>query len=265
MPRYLAGLAMSIAVAGCVTTQRPVPTPAPAPTLPPGEVADVIPRVEARSKSGNPKFYAVAGRRYFVLDTAEGYSERGVASWYGKDFHAKSTSSGEPYDMYAMSAAHKTLPLPCYARVTNLGNGRSIVVRINDRGPFVANRIIDLSYSAAARLDMLRAGTAFVEVTVLQPAADALPGTAQAAAPPPAPAATKLYAQAGAFAHRDNALRLQRQLQAAGIKDAQLREERQGDRLLYKLHIGPLANVTEFDVVVARLQTLGVAGWLATE
>jgi len=116
----------------------------------------------------------VAGRRYAVLPSANGYVERGVASWYGTEFHGLRTSTGEPYDMFAMTAAHKTLPLPCYARITNLSNGRSVVVRINDRGPFVANRIVDLSYSAATRLDMIRSGTAFVELDVLNPAAPTL-------------------------------------------------------------------------------------------
>ena len=130
---------------------------------------DAVPRVEPRSTRGNPPFYDVLGKRYFVLATADGYSERGVASWYGPTFHGGSTSIGEPYDMYAMTAAHKTLPLPAYARVTNLRNGKSVVVRINDRGPFVANRIIDLSYTAAAKLDMLREGTTLVEVRVHHP------------------------------------------------------------------------------------------------
>jgi rare lipoprotein A len=273
--RLATALALLLTAAGCVTTPRsappppatpvPAPAPTPAPVLKPGEVADAVPRAEPRSKWGNPNFYAVAGKRYFVLNTSDGYSERGVASWYGKDFHAKSTSNGESYDMYAMTAAHKTLPLPCYARVTNLSNGRSVVVRINDRGPFVANRIIDLSYSAAARLDMLRAGTAFVEVTVLQPQTNAPPGTVQAATEPPAPAAGSLFAQAGAFAERANAVRLQQQLQAAGVQDTQVREERQGAQALYKLRIGPLANVAEFDALVAKLTKLGVAGRLATD
>src|SRR5438045_4219802 len=109
------------------------------------------------------------GRRYFVLTAADGYLERGVASWYGPTFHGGNTSSGEPYDMYGMTAAHKTLPLPTYARVTNLRNGRSVVVRINDRGPFVANRLIDLSYTAAAKLDLVRDGTTLVEVRALTP------------------------------------------------------------------------------------------------
>jgi rare lipoprotein A len=138
------------------------------------QVPDAVPREEARSAFGNPPFYYVAGHRYVVLPSATGYVERGVASWYGTEFHGLRTSTGEPYDMFAMTAAHKTLPLPCYARVTNLSNGRSVVVRINDRGPFVANRIIDLSYSAAARLDVIRNGTAFVQVEVLTPAAPSL-------------------------------------------------------------------------------------------
>jgi rare lipoprotein A len=158
----------------------PTPVTAPPPTVLPqnapdvGQVPDAVPRDEPRSAFGNPPFYVVGGRRYVVLHSAAGYVERGVASWYGTEFHGLRTSTGEPYDMFAMTAAHKTLPLPCYARVTNLANGHHVVVRINDRGPFVANRIIDLSYSAAARLDMIRNGTAFVQVEVLTPAAPAL-------------------------------------------------------------------------------------------
>jgi rare lipoprotein A len=147
------------------------------------QVPDAVPRDEPRSAFGNPPFYYVAGHRYVVLPSSSGYTERGVASWYGTEFHGLRTSTGEPYDMFAMTAAHKTLPLPCYARVTNLSNGRSVVVRINDRGPFVANRIIDLSYSAAARLDMIRNGTAFVQVDVLSPAAPTLTASMPVSAP----------------------------------------------------------------------------------
>jgi rare lipoprotein A len=138
-----------------------------------------VPRAEPRSASGNPPFYEVGGHRYLVLASAAGYRERGVASWYGPDFHGLRTATGERYDMFAMTAAHKTLPIPCYARVTNLSNGRSVVVRINDRGPFVSNRIIDLSYTAANRLDMVRNGTAFVEVETLMPAGSGAGSTAE--------------------------------------------------------------------------------------
>jgi rare lipoprotein A len=147
------------------------------------QIPDAVPRIEPRSPYGNPPFYTVAGRRYVVLPSSTGYVERGVASWYGTEFHGLRTSTGEAYDMFAMTAAHKTLPLPCYARVTNLSNGRSAVVRINDRGPFVDNRIIDLSYSAARKLDMIRNGTAFVQVEVLTPAAPATTAGLPVAAP----------------------------------------------------------------------------------
>ncbi len=167
--------------------RQPAPT-APTTVLPRNapdayQIPDAVPRDEPRSAFGNPPFYVVAGHRYVVLPRASGYVERGVASWYGTEFHGLRTSTGEPYDMFAMTAAHKTLPLPCYARVTNLSNGRSVVVRINDRGPFVANRIIDLSYSAATRLDMIRNGTAFVQVEVLTPAAPALTASMPVNAP----------------------------------------------------------------------------------
>jgi rare lipoprotein A len=144
-------------------------TATPLPGAPPdiSRIPDAVPRDEARSSLGNPPFYEVAGRRYVVLPSAAGYVERGIASWYGPQFHGLRTATGESYDMFAMTAAHKTLPLPCYARVINLSNGRSIIVRINDRGPFVGDRIIDLSYTAAAKLDMIRNGTAFVQVETL--------------------------------------------------------------------------------------------------
>ncbi len=119
---------------------------------------------EMRSDRGNPPFYDVLGKRYHVLPTSAGYRARGVASWYGPDFHGLATSSGEQYDMNAMTAAHTTLPLPTWVEVTNLENGRSVVVKVNDRGPFVDDRLIDLSYAAATQLDMVRNGTARVEV-----------------------------------------------------------------------------------------------------
>ena len=135
------------------------------PPVPP----DAVPRVEPRSRYGNPSSYVVFGRRYHVMNSAHDYVERGIASWYGRKFHGRRTSSGEPYDMHAMTAAHKSLPLPSYVRVTNLKNGRSTVVRVNDRGPFHENRIIDLSYAAARKLDILGEGTGMVEVRALTP------------------------------------------------------------------------------------------------
>ena len=249
-----------LALAACsVTAQRPpMPTgqaaPPAAPATPPraDAVPDAVPRVEPRSAHGNPPFYNVLGRRYYVLATADGYLDRGVASWYGPTFHGGNTSSGEPYDMYAMTAAHKTLPLPCYARVTNLRNGRSVVVRINDRGPFVANRLIDLSYSAAAKLDMIRDGTTLVEVRALTPSVpDVL--TRTSAQPPPA-----LYVQAGAFTDQQNAQRLLARLRAAGLERAFIALPLQNGAHLYRVRLGPVESVAQFDELTARLNALGV-------
>lgn len=139
--------------------------PSVAPDL--SHVKEPVPRAEPRSRYGNPSSYTVLGRTYHVLGSADGFVERGIASWYGNKFHGKRTSSGEPYDMYAMTAAHKTLPIPVHVRVTNLDNGKSIIVRVNDRGPFKDGRIIDLSYAAAHKLAMTGAGTARVEIQAL--------------------------------------------------------------------------------------------------
>ena len=217
-----------------------------------------MPRNEPRSSRGNPPFYEVAGRRYTVLASAAGFSERGVASWYGPDFHGRSTSSGEPYDMYAMTAAHRTLPLPSYARVTNLANGRSVIVRINDRGPFVANRVVDLSYTAAARLDMLRNGTAFVELQTITPeAAGGVVSSAQAA-PPSAPAGGALYVQVGAFGDDANAQAVVARLQAAGIQRVfSVAATGANGQRVRRVRVGPVASVAEFDQLLATLATLG--------
>ena len=253
--------ALCVALTGCAISARRAPQPPqrlPPPAAvppPPGgveSIPDAVPRLEPRSAHGNPPFYDVFGRRYFVLAAADGYLERGVASWYGPTFHGGNTSSGEPYDMYGMSAAHKTLPLPTYARVTNLRNGRSVVVRINDRGPFVANRLIDLSYTAAARLDMIREGTTLVEVRALTPGApDELTRSAQS--PPPS-----LYVQAGAFADAHNAQHLLERLHAAGLAGAFILLPPEGKSRLYRVRLGPVGSVAEFDQLAARLATLGI-------
>jgi len=146
------------------------------------DIPDATPRPETLSRYGNPPSYRVQGHEYRTLTSSRGYKERGIASWYGNKFHGRRTSSGEPYDMFAMTAAHKTLPLPTYARVTNLRNGRSVVVKINDRGPFHNNRLIDLSYAAAWKLGITAEGTGLVEVEALQ-----------ARAPEPDPATTESH------------------------------------------------------------------------
>jgi rare lipoprotein A len=132
-------------------------------------IPDAVPQFEMRSEFGNPDSYEVYGKKYVVLEDATGYKERGRASWYGKKFHGKKTSSGEPYDMFSMTGAHKTLPIPCYARVTNLDTGASVVIKINDRGPFHDGRVVDVSYAAAVKLDMLGHGSIPVEIEVVTP------------------------------------------------------------------------------------------------
>ena len=215
-------------------------------------IPDAVPRVEPRSAHGNPPFYTAMGKRYYVLGAADGYVERGVASWYGPTFHGVSTSSGERYDMYGMTAAHKTLPLPTYVRVTNLRNGRTITVRVNDRGPFVGTRLIDLSYTAAAKLDMLREGTTFVEVRALEPGGTPDNLTRTSETPPPT-----LYVQAGAFADQGNAQRAITRLRAAGLATAFIAPPANDKPLLYRVRVGPINDVAAFDQLSAQLATLG--------
>jgi rare lipoprotein A len=314
----LASIALSLAavLSGCASAPRvsaPPPTVQVAPRSPPPppahllDVPDAIPRAEPRSIYGNPPSYEVFGKRYYVMASSVGYVERGVASWYGPGFHKELTSVREPYDMYGMTAAHKTLPLPAYVRVTNLQNGRSCVVRVNDRGPFVGNRILDLSYTAAAKLDMLRDGTAMVEVRVLQPLDPGLdthltvasvgalplasppsvsppvpltspPATVAAAAPlttapvaipaavppviKPAPVTSApvrtLFVQAGAFAAPDNAQRLADKLRSEGYTQVFVRDDLIAGRKLYRVRIGPIPDVPQFDRIVAALEQEGV-------
>jgi rare lipoprotein A len=258
--------AVAVGIAACFSApprpHSPSPEAVPAPESPPPaeSVPDMVPRPEPRSRNGNPPFYDVLGKRYFVLSSSFGYAERGVASWYGPGFHKVRTSTGEPYDMYAMTAAHKTLPLPAYVRVTNLQNGRSVVVRVNDRGPFVGNRIIDLSYTAASKLDMLRNGTAMVEVRSL----DAAPlaagplaeSSGEAASLVPIPAA--LFIQAGAFSDPKNAERLVEKLRGGGYGKVFVRDNEIAGRRMYRVRIGPVPGVAEFDRIVAALERVGV-------
>jgi len=161
-------LSSLILVLAACTTSRYQQTHDSIPTTLPNQAQlnDAIPRAEAHSRGGN-KNYQVRGINYQVMANAQGFKQTGIASWYGKKFHGHLTSNGEIYDMYAMSAAHKNLPLPTYVKVTNLSNNKTVVVRVNDRGPFHQSRIIDLSYSAAYKLGMLNTGTAQVAVTAI--------------------------------------------------------------------------------------------------
>ena len=212
-----------------------------------------------RSKRGNPAFYEVFGKRYYVMNSSAGYEERGVASWYGKKFHGRPTSSGEKYNMYEMTAAHKTLPLPTRVQVTNLKNGRTIVVKVNDRGPFVGNRIIDLSYAAAQKLDMVNDGTAMVKVIALNDGRAATrttnaAGTTVAAGSP----AENIYLQVGAFGDRVNAEQLVSRLKDTGYSAAAIQTDTTQAATLYRVRIGPIANVQQFDELVRQMSALKI-------
>lgn len=220
------------------------------------------------SGPGNPPFYDVLGKRYHVLPTSAGYVQRGVASWYGRDFHGLSTSSGERYDMHAMTAAHTTLPLPTWVEVTNLENGKRVIVKVNDRGPFVANRLIDLSFAAATQLDMVRNGTARVEVRAVGPPLEGrqemmFASTEQSLGVLPAdaaPPAEQMFVQVGAFSQRDNAEKLVQRLRASGFANPSLVSEAQARREMHRVRLGPIRDSVEFDQVNARLRSMGVSG-----
>ncbi len=228
---------------------------------------DAIPRPERRSKYGNGPEYEVFGKKYKVMNNSAGYRERGVASWYGKKFHGNLTSNRETYDMYQMTAAHKTLPLPTYVRVRNLRNNKTVVVRVNDRGPFIHNRIIDLSYAAALKLDIVRDGTGIVEITSISfdaPQGDAPssvrtpPAPPQPESPQVRPPSDRLFVQVGAFGDRANAERRLAVLSSAGIDDAFIQADADADPAILRVRIGPVAGIIQYDILVEELENIGI-------
>jgi rare lipoprotein A len=268
MKRLALALPVLLLVGACATQQRTPPSastpsrPAPAPEISDGapsappdlsQVPDAVPRYEPRSRYGNPSSYEVFDERYHTLDSAENFVQRGIASWYGTKFHGRRTSSGEPFDMYAMTAAHKELPLPTYLEVTNLENGRKVIVRVNDRGPFKKSRILDLSYAAASRLGVLAKGTAAVEIRAITPA----PGAAKPQAVTPATvelAKFAYYIQVGAFSDPTNAERLRARVSGLG---APVRVEATGS--VHRVRLGPLADVAAVDRITNALADRGIS------
>jgi len=253
---------------------------APAQAIDVSGVAEPVPHEEPRSRYGNRSPYSVLGKTYKVLEDedAHEYHERGVASWYGTKFNGRATSSGELYDICAFTAAHKTLPLPSYVRVTNLDNGRSLIVRVNDRGPFHDGRVMDLSYAAAVRLGVDRTGTAHVELEAVGPgdndAPPPPPRLAQQSVTLPADPETELRTpvqhlsepapsiagddvtlQIGSFAERENAKRLQDRLQQAGIDEVDIDHVELDGRDLWRVRVGPVA-AADFPALRERLRTL---------
>lgn len=214
--------------------------------LSPNQVRDAEPRSEPRARYGNRSPYEVLGKRYTVLESSAGYRERGIASWYGRKFHGRRTSSGEPYDMHLATAAHRSLPLPTYAEVTNLDNGRKVVVKINDRGPFHDDRLIDLSYGAAVKLGMVGTGTARVEVR-------AISFDEPQAQPSAVKVADGTFLQVGAFNNRGAAEELAGRMMAEHLQPVSIQ---QGSGL-WKVWIGPYLQDSDIELAANRLVELG--------
>ena len=219
---------------------------------------DAVPRVEPRSRYGNPRSYVVNGKQYFTLTSARGFIQRGIASWYGPKFHGRRTSSGETYDMHKMTAAHKTLPLPTYVSVRNLGTGRTIVVRVNDRGPFHGGRILDLSYAAATKLGIARQGTGLVEVRSLEPGISPRRADALRQAWPEWSRPTRLFVQAGSFRAAANATNLRTRLAAVSRFPVRVRRAISNGRVMYRVWLGPVSSVEEAEQVSHVLGVLGI-------
>ncbi len=219
------------------------------------QIPNATPQMEPLSRYGNAPQYTVLGQRYQVMLDANNYKERGLASWYGTKFHQQSTSSGEPYDMFAMTAAHKTLPLPSYIRVTHLANGRSIIVKVNDRGPFHDDRILDLSYVAAKKLGITEHGTGLVDIEVLDPSQFQVEATTTYAQ-----LSSRVYLQVGAFRQPLNAERLANYLKQHSQLPVVLAIDVQTNQQpLYHVKIGPFTSNTLMQQATTQLQLLGVA------
>ncbi len=253
-------LLVAIAAVAAIMAACTTPTPqvsrypdahdgAPPRSIDPEDVADAVPRPDPILRAGNASPYTVNGETYEILEEFRDYRERGIASWYGTKFHGHATSNGEIFDLYEASAAHKTLPIPCYARVTNLDNGQSVVVRINDRGPFHSDRLIDLSYGAAVKLGYMEKGTARVEVAVLDIAGvDDRRNTASG---------DYRFLQLGAFGSEASAQRLQGELKDLLPAPVFISPVQSGESLLYRVRVGPVADQAELLALQQLLQASG--------
>ena len=219
-------------------------------------IPNAIPKREPKSRYGNPESYVVFGKRYYVMDSGKGYIEKGIASWYGTKFHGRRTSSGETYDMYAMTAAHKSLPLPTYVKVTNLSNDKFIVVKVNDRGPFHENRIIDLSYTAAIKLDIIQKGTGLVEVKAIdpeEPKEDNLVKDDKISTQD-----TSFYIQVGTFSKLESAKILKQKLGSFGDNLIKISNVIVSGNTLYRVRIGPFTDTKLSDSIVSKLSDFGI-------
>jgi rare lipoprotein A len=231
------------------------------------KIPNAVPKAEPKSKYGNPKSYIVRGRRYYVLKTSTGYDKRGLASWYGSKFHRRRTSSGEPYNMFKMTAASLTLPLPSYAEVTNLRNGRKVIVKVNDRGPFDKNRIMDLSFVAAKKLGITRTGTAPVEVKAINPYVYGhnSPSYRETTYKPAISKYqreehTKIFLQVGAYVRRTNAIHVLDEVKHLTEEPTQIETIYAHGTPHYRVKIGPLADLHLSERVRQLLSASGLSG-----
>ena len=252
----LAVVVVCLLVSGCglFSPRRAAPVVEAGPAK--GSAVPAVTPAEGYSRYGNPESYEVFGVRYYVMKSAEGFVERGIASWYGPDFHGRLTSTREVYDMYQMTGAHKQLPLPTWVEVTNLENGRKAVLRVNDRGPFKDNRILDLSYAAALKLGVIAKGTARVEVRAIPPPAGQAQRTDEAStprSPPGAPAQSpaNTLVQLGAYPTRQTADAVRKRLSALLQQPVKTVEDAQSGRTLFKVQVGPLASEVARQAVAA--------------
>jgi peptidoglycan lytic transglycosylase len=232
------------------------PTPSPGKTHAPAPTPS-CPATNTQAGSS----YVVFGQRYHVLSDPTGYQDRGIASWYGPNFHGKLTSSGATYNMYAMTAADKVLPLCTWVKVTNLDNGKNAIVQINDRGPFVENRIIDLSYAAAEQIDMVGNGTALVDVRAIAPPSKSPPADlAKLSASNPVEKLhhkAALYVQLGAFEDYQNADRLRAKLVLNQVGNVSISRATVHGRRFYRVLVGPVTSVAAIDALTEHLNRLG--------
>jgi rare lipoprotein A len=260
-------LLCTLLLSGCSSVPRVNPDEA--------DTADAVPRNEPQPSRLNPPTYTVLGRTYHVMRSNQGYDAQGVASWYGPNFQSKSTSSGERYNMYKMTAAHKSLRIPSYALVTNMENGKQVIVRVNDRGPFVSNRIIDLSYAAARKIGMIGRGTAMVDVRSISPdtpipssqsiVSGGVPSAQMAATPmvskaenigarlPQAVWGKDVFIQIGAFGEIGHVVDVQRRLTRAGITAVTVTPY----GALNRVRVGPIASLADYDHLMDQLRTIG--------
>jgi len=254
---YFSILILSLNSVACVNHRDKAPT-----DFVPDDTPDAIPANEPLSRYGNSPTYTVRGKTYRVLENASGFTQSGIASWYGTKFHGKKTSSGEPYNMYAMTAAHKTLPLPTYVEVTHKGNGRKIILKVNDRGPFHDDRILDLSYAAARKLGISDTGTGEISLRTIDTSALDLT-TRKVVLPVPITSEGKvtrgkILVQVAAMSSEAAAEKMARRLRANNIPSVRIHMIENDDGKLYRVRIGPIPDVDLAYQIKSELNKLGL-------